>query len=121
VAANLPQGGFFSIGEFGHSPFELVGLWAVSPVQQVFNVTGYLQGSQIGVLTQNATASPAFFDIASLNWGPVDTLFIDGGRGSWVDDIEVQPVPAPAALPLFATGLGLMAWLARRRYRLATG
>jgi hypothetical protein len=27
-----------------------------------------------------------------------------------IDNLIVQPVPTPAALPLFATGLGLLGW-----------
>jgi len=33
---------------------------------------------------------------------------------------KVAPVPLPPALPLFAGGLGLMGWLARRKRRQAT-
>ena len=33
--------------------------------------------------------------------------------------ITVSPVPIPAALPLFASGLGLMGWFARRKKRMA--
>jgi hypothetical protein len=32
-------------------------------------------------------------------------------------DINVATTPIPAALPLFATGLGVMGWLARRKKR----
>ena len=34
-----------------------------------------------------------------------------------VENLVVQPVPLPAALPLFAGGLGVMAWMAKRRKR----
>ena len=37
--------------------------------------------------------------------------------GILVDDINAHAVPLPATLPLFATGLGLMAWFARRKRR----
>ena len=37
-----------------------------------------------------------------------------------IDPIATDPVPAPAALPLFATGLCLMALLARRKKRSIT-
>jgi hypothetical protein len=40
----------------------------------------------------------------------------DPSYASWlVRPTQTSPVPAPPTLPLFATGLGLMAWLARRR------
>jgi hypothetical protein len=34
---------------------------------------------------------------------------------------DPTPVPTPPTLPLLVTGLGLMAWLARRRERLTAG
>lgn len=40
--------------------------------------------------------------------------------GIYLDEVSVEPVnavPLPATLPLFAGGLGLMGWLARRRQR----
>jgi len=36
-----------------------------------------------------------------------------------VDNLIVQPVPLPAALPLFASGLAGLGWLARRRNRMS--
>lgn len=47
-------------------------------------------------------------------WGGEDrpfTITLNSG----VDPIAA--VPLPAALPLFASGLGVMAWIARRRKR----
>ena len=32
-----------------------------------------------------------------------------------IDTVDVVVTPLPAALPLFATGLGVMGWFARRR------
>ena len=37
-----------------------------------------------------------------------------------VPELSVRPVPAPATLPLLATGLGMMGWLAWRKKRKAT-
>lgn len=37
--------------------------------------------------------------------------------GDWVRVITASPVPLPAALPLFATGLGLIGFMAARRKR----
>jgi hypothetical protein len=50
----------------------------------------------------------------------------DNRTNQWAFDIlnvasanEVSAVPLPAALPLFASGLGVMGWFARRRKRMA--
>jgi len=57
----------------------------------------------------------------TLDWAGIEQLSFTGGSGFYVNDIEVNdPVsttPLPAALPLFATGLGLMGLLGRRRRR----
>ena len=44
-------------------------------------------------------------------------LSVDDTEVANVDNLVVDAVPLPAALPLFASGLGVMAWLARRRQR----
>ena len=40
-------------------------------------------------------------------------------QGNILDDVTLSAVPIPAALPLFAGGLGLMGWMARRRRKTA--
>ena len=54
--------------------------------------------------------------LSFLEKGPSDE------QGNILDDITlsaVSAVPLPAALPLFASGLGVMAWMARRKKRKA--
>ena len=47
-----------------------------------------------------------------------DSQFAHGRWGSNVVEIDVlNATPIPAALPLFATGLGVLGWAARRRKR----
>jgi hypothetical protein len=53
-----------------------------------------------------------FFNVAS-DFSPSDTDIIVWDTFSF--DTAVAPVPLPAALPLFAGGLGLLGFLARRR------
>lgn len=48
----------------------------------------------------------------------VDNATMKDGSGSlpmWQFKVGVTPVPVPAALPLFAAGLGLLGWVGRRR------
>ena len=56
------------------------------------------------------------------------TITPDGTPSEWdfvIDSVtltqSLQPVPLPAALPLFATGVGALAFLARRRKKKITG
>ena len=62
------------------------------------------------------------FDVtASTNATALEFSGINSGRTSFtflgLDDVSVTPVPLPAALPLFASGLAGLGWLARRRKR----
>jgi hypothetical protein len=53
------------------------------------------------------------------NWEPVN--FMASGQDLNYADMTfvttVSPVPLPAALPLFVSGLGVMEWMAKRRKR----
>ena len=59
------------------------------------------------------------------------TITPDGAPSEWdfvIDSITLtqpppplQPVPLPAALPLFATGVGVIAFLTRRKRKKITG
>ena len=72
----------------------------------VFSYLNFLGGNQWS-LTSTAT------DWFLLGWND------GGGPDDDRDDLmalaHVTPVPVPAALPLFAGGLGLLGWMARRR------
>lgn len=61
-----------------------------------------------GFLVTGGTPLSQFFTIENSN----NTATL---QGSFVDKTTVNPVPLPAALPLFAGGLGLLGFLSRRR------
>lgn len=42
---------------------------------------------------------------------------LDNTLGAFVDDVQLAPVPLPAALPLMGAGLAGLGWFARRRRR----
>lgn len=68
-------------------------------IEYVFAFTGFLVNGN--PLSQFFTVEDAS-NVASL-------------QGSFIQKDLVNPVPLPAALPLFAGGLGCMAWLGRRK------
>ena len=45
---------------------------------------------------------------------PLAGHLVDVAAKFWLKE-DASPIPIPAALPLFAGGLGLMGWMARRR------
>ena len=87
---------------------------------EIYDLDGILLASfltHLGAEGDNATArfNRSIADIAYILAGGVP------GEGVSLDNltVSVSEVPAPAALPLFATGLGLMALFARRKKRIA--
>ena len=68
-------------------------------------------------LTDFKSASPLFLRSGETLPIGVSIYLAPGYTATFTSDVDVEPVPLPAALPLFATGLGLMGWLARRKKR----
>lgn len=73
---------------------------------------------------------PITFTIITATNGPANNVefnmgtgccwdYITGGVSLDVTRLDVSTTPLPAALPLFATGLGVLGWAARRRKRKA--
>jgi hypothetical protein len=80
-------------------------------------------GNSVGniVFGIGTAGTPNFIDPRTLvqEFQP-NRLFAAGPVTVTVSEISSVPVPEPATLPLFATGLGLMALLIRRRRQGAT-
>jgi hypothetical protein len=83
-------------------------------------------GTDGGVINVNQLALPFTDPMVSMilfanHFDPGGKLQVSGFSTFTVDlhaySTAVAPVPAPATLPLFATGLGLMGWFAWRRKR----
>jgi hypothetical protein len=133
TASNLLVPGFSAFSNIAYSYNPFIGLWqmiisnsagsvlnfafvptpAPSSGQLVNFISGVIGGGDLYVGCTPCTTPQM------PNWPvPVEEYF--GGnslRGNITS--EVAQTPLPAALPLFATGLGVMGWLARRRKRKA--
>jgi hypothetical protein len=88
---------------------------------------GYTRGRwllQDGILRWDSPILMSFGDKGKLAIFLFDTNFplaghlVDVAAKFWLKE-DASPIPIPAALPLFAGGLGLMGWLARRKRRQA--
>lgn len=60
-----------------------------------------------------------FSHTATLSFQTADGVFLTSGLGGTFGDVPVSATPIPAALPLFAGGLGVLGFVARRRKRAA--
>ncbi len=106
------------------SDFTFDGLWAkrwyTSPGSGGPELSGLLRGYNDGVLIWSVVTgingTYKFFDPQD---GAIDQLVLGLGNYFLVDDITLNAVPIPPAIPLFVSGLGLMGYLGRRRKKLA--
>jgi len=94
-----------------------------------FNASDTLLISHQYVIPGNGNTGFAIVDLLALGIAKV-TITPDGVPSEWdfvIDSITLtqppplQPEPLPAALPLFATGVGVVAFLTRRRKKKITG
>jgi hypothetical protein len=124
--------------EFGSVP---IFFWSTTPfllnsldigsgnTSHSFTVTGYLNDVAVWSVTEHTAPGPCVgatgacvatltFDSGIPNYGLVTGIALTGftGNGYFVDNINFSPVnnaPLPAALPLFAAGLGALGLLGR--------
>jgi len=103
-------------GTFGGSPI-------VFPFLTFYTVAdfgGLSAGQQPGDVGTNGDPGINFFDLLGVLVfsGPGSApVFSPGVFVVGDDTLTVTATPLPAALPLFATGLGALGWIARRRKR----
>jgi hypothetical protein len=113
LAMQASGGGSFSLYSFdfgsifdeGFSALNVVGNYlGGGSVTQAFSLDGDLDTYDTILL------SGAFTNLESVNW-----LATGGNQGTfYIDNIVVNAVPVPAAVWLFTSGLGLLAWIRRR-------
>jgi hypothetical protein len=109
---------------FGLTSFRFGSLSGTTPSPYNGTVTGYLNGG--GTVTQNFSVALGTSDLISFDgsWAGLVSVDIvaatlaDGHQGFEafaIDNVTVNVVPVPAAVWLFASGLGLLGWLRRRQ------
>jgi hypothetical protein len=83
------------------------------------NITITLNADAIAAINNSLDSSvPLVFGLFSDTLTGQQLLFQTGGGGAGIAQLDVSPVPLPAALPLFATvlaGGGLIAWRRKRK------
>jgi hypothetical protein len=108
VVANVFSG--FNSASFTYGFFQ-TGTFAV---YSGLNGSGLLLGAFVG-----GPNDPTAFDPATILFVGVGHSLVLGCPGCattlGIDDLQLGQVPVPAALPLFASGLGILGWAVRRR------
>jgi hypothetical protein len=88
--------------------------WVLTDITQDPGITGVTIGSQSNFLLAASMISFTSNSI-TVNWQGLDFGVNDAPSTVTLDVSFAAPVPIPAALPLFAGGLGLLGWMARRK------
>jgi hypothetical protein len=126
-------------GTFGPNGFEFhltsfvnaLGLELINPLSPVLFIT-ILDGADAGqsqAVAGNYSGSPntSFFGVTSTALFSRVRIAAAAGINAGIDNVQfgtplvINDVPLPAALPLFASGLGALALIARRRRKQANG
>jgi hypothetical protein len=107
--ANGSQPSFSVVTDLLLAPGDYVFSWALEARADSANDVAFVLPSSTADVSHTGHL---FFDSAD---GPL--TFLSGHDYSSAAVVPVTSVPAPAALPLFATGLGVVGLLARRRKR----
>ena len=135
--SNLSPGTDYSLGGFDLGPvsgsYDLVvpyGIWDGFGTAQQVDITLTFDGTTLSPVIVSTGAyysdpESISYDISSLVHSGFNTLSVDGvddsgalsGVGSYAVGGAVTATPLPAALPLFAGGLGAMGLLGWRRKR----
>jgi hypothetical protein len=81
----------------------------------LFEVTGFLEGG--GTVSATFASVLGLTQTYNLNWTGLTRLSIGNinGTPTIVNSITASQVPVPAAVWLFASGLGLLGWFRRRQ------
>jgi hypothetical protein len=146
VDGNTPHTGGYDLhlANYSSEPVDMVSQTLATTIGATYNVSFYLQSNSSLVIDPLARFQVLINDVAaftqpgaSFTWALETFTFVGTGsdvftlagrtdRDTWaVDDISVEraaaigSTPLPAALPLFATGLAGLGWLARRRRKQA--
>jgi hypothetical protein len=119
VVGGGPEFGFtnLSLRATDDSPFALYQFdFGGTGTAGLYTVTGHTtSGADITWFTGDPSpfGSGDWLSLEFVSFYGIDPVGFGGAL--WVDNIQVQAVPVPAAVWLFGSGLGLLGWIRRRK------